>query len=100
MVDPLTQGRPGPFPSLEEAEAYEFTDQDRVVMERMQARSLIGSPDAVRTRAQELAGRLGVEELVVLTICPSFEARVRSYELLAGAIGLRATSVDSRAPEA
>ena len=94
----LTQGRPGPFPSLEEAEAYEFADRDRVVMERMQARSLIGSPDAVQARAEELAGRLGVEELVVLTICPSFKARVRSYELLAGAVGLPA--FDSRAPEA
>lgn len=84
----LTQGRPGPFPSLDEAESYEFTDRDRVVMENMQARSLIGSPDAVRGRAEKLAGRLGVEELVVLTICPSFEARVRSYEMLAGALGL------------
>ncbi len=84
----LTQGRPGPFPSLEEAEAYEFTDRDRKVREKMQARSLIGSPDAVRKRAEELAGRLGVRELVVLTICPSFEARARSYELLAEAVGL------------
>jgi luciferase family oxidoreductase group 1 len=84
----LTQGRPGPFPSMEEAEAYEFTDRDRKVREKMQARSLIGSPDAVRERAEELAGRLGVRELVVLTICPSFEARARSYELLAEAVGL------------
>ena len=84
----LTQGQPGPFPSLEEAEAYEFTERDRTVVQRMQARTLIGSPDTVRPRAEELAARLGVGELVVLTICPSFEARVRSYELLAAAVGL------------
>ena len=95
----LTQGRPGPFPSLEEAEGYEFTERDLVVQEKMQARSLIGSPNAVRTRAEELAERLEVGELVVLTICPSFEARVRSYELLAGAIGIAPSSVDSRGPE-
>ena len=84
----LTQGRPGPFPSMEEAEAYEFTDADRVVIERMRARSLVGAPDAVAARARELAGRLGVGELVVLTICPGFEARLRSYELFADAVGL------------
>ncbi len=85
----LTQGQAGPFPSLEEAEAHEFTDRDRAVMEKMQGRSLIGSPERVRDRAAELAGRLDVAELVVLTICPSFEARVRSYELLAEAVGLQ-----------
>ena len=96
----LTQGRPGPFPSLEEAEAYELTKSDRRVMEKMRARSLIGSPEAVRERAEELAGRLGVEELVVLTICPGFEARVRSYELLAEAVGLTGLPVDIAAPQA
>jgi len=83
----LTQGQPGPFPSLEEAEAYDFTDADRAVLRRMRARSLVGAPDAVAGRARELAERLGVGELVVLTICPSFEARLRSYELLAEAVG-------------
>lgn len=85
----LTQGQPGPFPSLEEAEAHDFTDADRVVQRKMRARSLVGAPDAVAARARELAERLGVAELVVLTICPSFEARLRSYELLADAVGLR-----------
>jgi len=84
----LTQGQPGPFPSLEEAEAHDFTERDRAVMRKMEARSLVGSPGDVADRARALAKRLGVDELVVLTICPSFEARVRSYELLARAIGL------------
>ena len=69
-------------------------------MDKMRGRSLVGSPEAVRERAEELSGRLGVEELVVLTICPSFEARVRSYELLAGAVGLTASAVDSRGAQA
>lgn len=84
----LTQGQPGPFPSLEEAEAYDFTEADRAVRRKMRARSLVGAPDAVAARARALAERLGVAELVVLTICPSVEARLRSYELLAGAVGL------------
>ena len=100
----LTQGRPGPFPSLEEAENHEFTDHDRTVMEKMRGRSFVGSPAVVRDRALKLANRLGVDELVVLTICPSFEARLRSYELLADAMGLPAcgpsTTVDSPALKA
>ena len=93
----LNQGQPGPFPSLEEAEAYDFTDGDRAVLQKMRTRSLVGAPAAVGARARELAKRLGVDELVILTICPSFEARLRSYELLAGALGLRTVMVDSPA---
>ncbi len=93
----LTQGRPGPFPSLEEAEAHEYTESDRAMMEKMRTRSLVGDPDAVAAGARELAAGFGVEELVVLTICPSFEARARSYELLAAAMGLRRRQVDSGA---
>lgn len=96
----LTQGRPGPFPSLEEAEAHEFTEHDLTVIDKMRGRSLVGSPQTVRARAEELARRLDVEELVVLTICPSFEARLRSYELLAEAVGISAASVDSRGAQA
>lgn len=84
----LTQGQPGPFPSLEEAEAHDFSEADRAVLGKMRARSLVGAPNAVAARARRLAERLGVAELVVLTICPSFEARLRSYELLAEAVGL------------
>ncbi len=97
----LTRGQPGPFPSLEEADAHEFTDEDLAVVRRMGARSLIGEPDAVAARARELAARLGVEELVVLTICPEAAARARSYELMARATGIAGARVDSagRPPE-
>lgn len=93
----LTQGQPGPFPSLEEAEAHDFSEADRAVLRKMRARSLVGAPDAVAGRARQLAERLGVAELVVLTICPGFEARLRSYELLAEAVGLEPVKVDSPA---
>ncbi len=84
----LRSGQPGPFPSAEEVESYEFGESDRTTMKKMQARSLIGSPEVVRERALELCALLGVEELVVLTICHSVEARILSYELLARTFGL------------
>jgi hypothetical protein len=37
----------------------------------------------VRTELLRLAERYGVEEIMTVTVTHSFEARVRSYELLA-----------------
>jgi hypothetical protein len=42
-----------------------------------------------------LADEFGAEEIVVLSITPTFEQRLRSYELLAGAFGL--ATPDARA---
>jgi hypothetical protein len=42
----------------------------------------------VRPALEELGRQFGVEEIIVLTICPDFASRCRSYELLAEAFGL------------
>ncbi|MBV9690771.1 MAG: hypothetical protein JO202_13810 [Ktedonobacteraceae bacterium] len=39
-----------------------------------------------------MAKLYGVEELVILTTCPDFKARLRSYELLAEAFELKPVS--------
>mgnify|MGYP003135534031 CR=1 FL=1 len=51
---------------------------------------MIGDPAFVRDRLEALAAEYGVDEVVVLTITGSWEARLRSYELLAEAFGLDA----------
>jgi alkanesulfonate monooxygenase SsuD/methylene tetrahydromethanopterin reductase-like flavin-dependent oxidoreductase (luciferase family) len=53
-----------------------------------QERSIAGSPATVRAQIDELAARYGVDEVVVVTICHDFQARLRSYELLARAYDL------------
>ncbi len=51
-------------------------------------RGVIGSPDTVRTGLLEVADLYGAEEVIVVTITYDHDARKRSYELLADAMGL------------
>jgi alkanesulfonate monooxygenase SsuD/methylene tetrahydromethanopterin reductase-like flavin-dependent oxidoreductase (luciferase family) len=43
----------------------------------------------VREQLEAMARAYGVDELVIVTITHDFKARVRSYELLADAFGLK-----------
>ncbi|CAN5418321.1 LLM class flavin-dependent oxidoreductase [soil metagenome] len=53
------------------------------VLFREDTRNVVGDPERVRTELLRLAERYGVEEVMTVTVTHSFEARVRSYELLA-----------------
>ena len=50
--------------------------------------SVLGTPAAVQGQLEALAARGGVEGLVVLSITPEVESRLRCYGLLAEAFGL------------
>ncbi|MBI1180695.1 MAG: MsnO8 family LLM class oxidoreductase [Alphaproteobacteria bacterium] len=76
------QGRLGPYPSPEEALAYPYTDDERALVARRNAHSIVGAPEQVREQLAAFADSYGVNELVILTICHNFQARLRSYELL------------------
>jgi luciferase family oxidoreductase group 1 len=52
-------------------------------------RAIIGSPDKVHARIEELAEAYGAEEVIVVTITHDHAARRRSYELIADAFELR-----------
>ncbi len=84
----LYTGRPGAFPSVEEAESYAYTEQDRAIIRHARRRTIAGAPEQVRARLAELASECGVEELVIVTITHDFKARLRSYQLLAEVFGL------------
>ena len=51
-------------------------------------RGVIGSPETVRAKLLEVADSYGAEEVIVVTITHDHEARRRSYELIAEAVGL------------
>ncbi len=84
----LLQNRAGSFPSIEEALAYPYTDQDRVMLRAIEQRSITGSPENVRGKLLALGEAHGVDDFVILTITYDPKDRVRSYELLAEAMGL------------
>jgi luciferase family oxidoreductase group 1 len=88
----LYTGRPGPYPSVDEAERYPYTARELAIVEHARRRTVAGTPEQVRERLVALAGEYGTDELVVVTITHDPKARLRSYELLAEAFGLRGDS--------
>jgi luciferase family oxidoreductase group 1 len=84
----LRQGRPQPMPTPEEAAEYVFTPSERELLRHWTAPLIVGDPSEVRRGLEELAVRTGVDELMVTTMVPGHEDRLRSYELVAEACDL------------
>ena len=91
------RGESAPVPTVEEAESYPYTAQDRAIIGHNRRRVVVGAPEQVRDQLLALGEHYGVDEFVVITICPEFEARLRSYELLADAVGLTRPSHQGQA---
>ena len=84
------QGLRAPLVTPEAAAAHAYTDAEKVVIEKLRQRAFAGTADAVHARLAELATRLALDELVVVTWTHDPAPRRRSYELLAEAFGLAA----------
>jgi len=80
-----------PLPSVEEAEAYVYSDLERARVEKMRDTAMVGAPEQVKARLEALAAAHGgIAEFAVITHCHDPEARRRSYTLLAEAFGMKA----------
>jgi luciferase family oxidoreductase group 1 len=86
------QGRLEPFPSLDEAKAYEYAPHEWQQVLASRARNVVGDPAQVKAGLEAIAAAHGADEVVVLTITHDVADRLRSYELLAEAWGLRAAA--------
>ena len=86
----LMKGELGPFPTPEEADAYDYGPHDLQMLEANRGRSIAGTPDHVAAQLRELAASYQTDQLTLVTISHDFEARKRSYELLAAEFGLTA----------
>ena len=72
-----------PYPSVEQAGAYEWSDADRELVADRVATQFVGSPRTVAQRLRTLQRVTGADELLVTTITHDHADRVRSFELLA-----------------
>jgi luciferase family oxidoreductase group 1 len=81
-----------PLVTPEEAAAYPYTDAERATIESLRRKALVGTAEQVTTRLAELARRLDLAELVVVTWTHDPAARHRSYQLLAESFRLNAAS--------
>ncbi|HEY0702058.1 MAG TPA: LLM class flavin-dependent oxidoreductase [Candidatus Acidoferrales bacterium] len=83
-------GRMGKLPSVEEARAYPYSDEEKLAVREGRQRLTVGSPAVVRERLTTLAAQGAADEIMVTTITHSHADRRRSYELLAEAFGISA----------
>jgi luciferase family oxidoreductase group 1 len=81
-----------PVPSIEETRAYPYTPADREEIANNRRFATIGTPSIVRERIETLAAAHEADEAMIVTIVPDYDARVRSFELLADAFALNAAA--------
>ncbi len=84
----LRLGEPGPLPTPEEAAAHPYTRPERAFVEDRLDAQVLGGPATVAAGVAELVARTGADELMVVTATHDAADRLRSYELLAAAVGV------------
>jgi luciferase family oxidoreductase group 1 len=84
----LYTGRPGRYPSVEEADSYPYSERELAILRHAQRRTVAGAPEQVRERLEALAAQYEADELIIVSITHDPKARRRSYELIAKVFGL------------
>lgn len=74
------------IPTVEEAESYSYSPQEVAFIEERSQKTAVGNPDQVKQKLEQLQAEFGADEIMTVTITYDFEARIRSYELLAEAL--------------
>jgi luciferase family oxidoreductase group 1 len=83
----LRRGEFGRLPSPEEALAYDYTPYDLAVVRKQRELAIVGSPERVRERIEAVIRETGADEIMISSMIHDHEARMRSYELVAEAMG-------------
>ncbi|MGD0678485.1 MAG: LLM class flavin-dependent oxidoreductase [Polyangiaceae bacterium] len=86
----LAAGRPGPFPSVEEARDHRFSKEELAVVDRFSQGAIVGSPASVGAGLERLIDQTSADELMISTVVPIHGERVASYERVAQVCGLDA----------
>jgi luciferase family oxidoreductase group 1 len=77
-----------PLPSPEEVAGYTYTPIEAARVAELRRHAFLGTGKQVAARISELAERVGVQEMAVVTWAHEEEVRRRSYHLLAEAAAL------------
>lgn len=72
----------------EAARSYAFSEAERAAVAAVRAAQIVGPPDRVRARVEALARATQADEVMVTTFSADAAPRLRSFELLAEAMGL------------
>jgi luciferase family oxidoreductase group 1 len=93
----LRRGQLIPVPPPDKALAFLAREGKSPADDVRGRRAIVGSPEKVRIRVEELASTYGADEVIVVTITHDHGARRRSYELLAEAMELQPRGAESAA---
>lgn len=85
----IVTGRRSGVPPVEEALAYPYTPQERAYLAEFTRANIDGNPQQVKAKLEAIAELFHTTDLSIVTICYDFTARVRSYELVAEACGIK-----------
>ncbi|MDA0676949.1 MAG: LLM class flavin-dependent oxidoreductase [Chloroflexi bacterium] len=86
------QGAPlAGVPTLDELDQLQLSEVEQGLISMNRQRAIEGDPATVKEKLERLAAAYETDELIVLTITPTYESREHSYELLAEAFGLSTT---------
>ena len=83
---------PTALPTLAAVEAHDWTEEERAFAEGYLRSQVVGSPQTVRTKLEQLLAETGADEVMATATIPDAQARVRSFTLLAELAGLAAVS--------
>lgn len=72
-------------PSLEEVAKYSFTQADLELIKNAKRQMIIGDPDQVKRAIIEKCRNYQADEIMIVTITHNYQARIKSYELIAQA---------------
>jgi luciferase family oxidoreductase group 1 len=93
----LSRGAPkGTLPPLDDMSSF-WMDGEQRALEAQMSEAVVGGPATVVDRLSSLVARTGADEVIVATDAYDFDARVRSYEVLAEAWGTASGSTTGAA---
>jgi len=83
-------GKEMPFlPSVQTAVDYPYSNVEQVLVREIRQRRAVGTPDQVKERLLKLSEEYNAEEILINSPIHDERARIRSYELIAEAFGIR-----------
>jgi luciferase family oxidoreductase group 1 len=84
----IDKGDIGPYPSVEEALAYDYQPFEQAQVDAHRHDAVIGDPASVKKQIEDIAAHYGVDDITIVTITHDPAARIRSHELVAEAFDL------------
>ncbi|MDQ0217374.1 LLM class flavin-dependent oxidoreductase [Peribacillus cavernae] len=82
------KGKDTQIPSVSETKEVPLSDEDKRIIRNNRRRAIIGTPEKVKEELLLLKEVYGTDEFMIITNIYDFEAKLRSYHLLADAFKL------------